>query len=256
MGLYVDNLSVQIKQTKLVKEASLKVSDQQCVGIIGPNGCGKSTLVKGITGVLAIASGQIELDGLDTRTADAKEVARNMSVVGQFNEVNFDLTVEEMVLLGRTPYKKLLEGDKASDYQLVTKALEKMELLAYRHRNFLSLSGGEKQRVIVARALCQETPYMVLDEPTNHLDIKHQLRLMKELKSLNIGILTVLHDLETAARYCDYIYAMKEGVIIAEGRPEEMMTSELLTRLYDVKCEVYRNPFDQGLNFYFKEEEN
>lgn len=253
MSLVVENLNVKIKGQEIVEKASIKVTDNQFVGIIGPNGSGKSTLVKAIAGSVPKEVDSLKIDTLDLTKGTAKEVARQLSVVGQFNEVNFDLTVEEMVMLGRTPYKKMLEGDTKVDFDIMNDALKQMDLLAYRTRHFLSLSGGEKQRVIVARALCQQTPFMILDEPTNHLDINHQLALMKQLKETEIGILAVLHDIEMAARYCDYIYAMKDGKIVAEGEPSKVLTSELLSCLYDVPCQVYTNPFDQGLQFYFKE---
>lgn len=253
MPLIIEKLNVVLKGKKIVKEASLKVAENQFVGIIGPNGCGKTTLVKAVAGSVPKQAKTLRINDFDLMTNTVKEISKKMSVVGQFNEINFDLTVEEMVLLGRTPYKKMLEGETAADYTIVEKALTQMDLLNYRHRHFLSLSGGEKQRVIVARAMCQQTPFMILDEPTNHLDITHQLALLKQLKSTNTGILAVLHDIEMAARYCDYIYAMKDGEIIAAGSPEEVLTSEILTDLYDVPCHVYQNPVDQGLQFYFEE---
>lgn len=256
MSLVVKDLSIRIKDKSIVDQASLTVPPQQFVGVIGPNGCGKSTLLKGVTGALPKEVDELKINELDLTQITAKEIARQMSVVGQFNEVNFDLTVEEMVMLGRTPYKKLLEGDTQKDFDIMIQSLEKMSLLSYRNRRFLSLSGGEKQRVIVARALCQQTPYMILDEPTNHLDVKYQLSLLGQLKNSDIGVLAVLHDIEVAGRYCDYIYGMKDGKVYCEGTPDEVLTSENLSYLYDVPCQVYRNPFDNGLQFYFKENEN
>lgn len=253
MSLIVDKLTVSLNQQEIVKQVSVTVDPGQFVGIIGPNGCGKSTFLKGVGGLVPKTIANLTIDDSDITQGTAKELARQMAVVSQFNDVNFDLTVEEMVMLGRTPYKRLLEGDSEKDFDLMLAALAKMSLTDYRDRRFLSLSGGEKQRVIVARALCQETPYMVLDEPTNHLDVNHQLALLTALKKSGKGILAVLHDLESAARYCDYIYAMKDGKVIREGTPEEVLTSQTLSQLYEVPCQVYRNPFDNGLQFYFKE---
>ena len=255
MSLQVEKLTIKRQAKTIVNEISLKVSDKQFVGIIGPNGCGKSTLLMGVAGILPFKAKVIKLDELNLMTTKTKETAQHLSVVGQFNEVNFDLKVEDMVLLGRTPYKKMMEGNTTEDQNYVDEALEKTELTAYRHRNFLSLSGGEKQRVIIARALCQQTDYMILDEPTNHLDVNHQLSLLNELKKIECGILTALHNLETAAQYCDYIYAMKDGEIVAEGTPEVVLTESVVSELYNVPCHIYRNPIDQGLNFYFKLEE-
>lgn len=255
MSLVVTNLSVTLKHQQIVDQVSMSVEQGQFVGIIGPNGCGKSTFLKGVSGLLPTVVDTLVIDDCDITKETAKETAQKLSVVAQFNDVNFDLTVEEMVRLGRSPYKKLLEGDSTKDEALMLEALEKMSLIDYRDRRFLSLSGGEKQRVIVARALCQDTPYMVLDEPTNHLDVSHQLSLLAALKKSTKGILAVLHDLESAARYCDYIYAMKDGQVVCEGTPRDVLTSETLSNLYEVPCQVYQNPFDQGLQFYFKEGE-
>ena len=164
MSLQVEKLTIKRQAKTIVNEVSLKVVDKQFVGIIGPNGCGKSTLLKGVAGILPCEAEVIQLDELNLMSTKTKKTAQHLSVVGQFNEVNFDLKVEDMVLLGRTPYKKLMEGNTKEDQNYVDEALEKTELTEYRHRNFLSLAGGEKQRVSIAGALCLETEYMIVEE--------------------------------------------------------------------------------------------
>ncbi|GGC89365.1 ABC transporter ATP-binding protein [Enterococcus wangshanyuanii] len=251
MELNVKDLAITIGQEAIVKSISFQTQKEQFVGIIGANGCGKSTMLKGIYKGIKPQAGQVFLDDLDLLSASEKKVAQRLGVVNQFNELNFDLTVFQMVLLGRTPHKKLLESDTQADLEIVNDALAKTNLTTYANRSFLSLSGGEKQRVILARTIAQQPKYMILDEPTNHLDIRYQLEILSCVKNLGIGVLAALHDLELAAHYCDYIYAMKAGKIIAEGQPEELFTEALIEEIYGVKCTVYTNPVTQRLGFAY-----
>lgn len=252
MELNVKNLSVSISKKEIVRDVSLRVHNKQFVGIIGANGCGKSTLLKGIYKSLKPQGGSVFLDKIDLLNTPPKKVSQKMSVVGQFNEISFDLTVFQMVLLGRTPHKKLLDSDTKEDIDIVHKAIKQTNLTEYLNRSYLTLSGGEKQRVILARAIAQQPSFLVLDEPTNHLDIRYQLEVLHCVKSLNIGVLAALHDLQMAAEYCDYIYAMKKGEIIAHGKPKELFTEELVADLYDVKCKIYENPFSRNLSFIYQ----
>lgn len=251
MELSVKDLEIIIGQESIVKSISFQTQKQQFVGIIGANGCGKSTMLKGIYKGIKPQAGQVFLDELDLLAVSEKKVAQKLGVVSQFNELNFDLTVFQMVLLGRTPHKKLLESDTQEDIAIVTDALAKTNLLCYSDRSFLSLSGGEKQRVILARTIAQQPNYMILDEPTNHLDIRYQLEILNCVKRLGIGVLAALHDLELAAHYCDYIYAMKDGKIIAEGKPEDLFTEELIEEIYGVRCVIYTNPVTKRLAFAY-----
>lgn len=252
MQLNVQNLYVSIAKKEIVKDVSLLVDNKQFVGIIGANGCGKSTMLKSIYKSLKPKTGSILLGDMDVLNTSPKKVSQKMSVVGQFNELNFDLTVFQMVMLGRTPHKKLLESDTKQDIAIVRQALEQTHLTNYVDRSYLTLSGGEKQRVILARAIAQQPDFLVLDEPTNHLDIRYQLEVLSCVKALNIGVLAALHDLQMAAQYCDYIYAMKNGKIIAHGKPRELLTEELVTTLYDVNCKIYENPITNHLSFVYQ----
>lgn len=251
MELNVKDLAITIGQEQIVKSVSLQTQKEQFVGIIGANGCGKSTMLKGIYKGIKPQAGTVFLDDLDLLAASEKKVAQRLGVVNQFNELNFDLTVFQMVLLGRTPHKKLLESDTQEDIEIVNDALVKTNLTNYVDRSFLSLSGGEKQRVILARTIAQQPKYMILDEPTNHLDIRYQLEILTCVKNLGIGVLAALHNLELAAHYCDYIYAMKAGKIIAEGKPEELFTAALIEEIYEVKCTIYTNPITKRLGFNY-----
>ena len=161
-----------------------------------------------------------------------------MAVVAQHNDTHFDFNVLEMVLIGRSPHKKFMERDSAEDIELAYKALEQVNMKDFADRNFSSLSGGEKQRIILARALVQNTDCLILDEPTNHLDIKHQLHFMSLAKDLKITVISAIHDLNIAAMYCDKIYALKEGQIIASGSVNEVITEEVIKTLYDVEGKI------------------
>jgi len=251
MKLTIEHLNLSIKQRTLLEDISLKTKDGQFVGLIGANGSGKSTLLKTIYKTLKPDSGEIYLDELNILHSSEKKVAQNLSVVSQFNELSFDLTVKQMVMLGRTPHKRLLEQENKQDLQIVELALNKTNLLEYQDRSFLSLSGGEKQRVILARAIAQEPQFMILDEPCNHLDIRYQLEIMEIVKNLDIGILAALHSLEDACRYCDELYVLKHGSIIAHGKPKEILTETLIEKVYGVKCKIYQNPITQQLGFYY-----
>ncbi|GGI66202.1 ABC transporter ATP-binding protein [Enterococcus alcedinis] len=249
--LEIQNLSVKLGKKDIIQQLSISMDTHQFVGIIGANGSGKSTLLKTIYKGLIPTTGKIIYNKMDLLNTYAKKVAQKLSVVGQFNELSFDFTVFQMVLLGRTPHKRLLETDSQEDYEIVENALKEMGLTDYRNESFLSLSGGEKQRVILARALAQQPEFLILDEPTNHLDIRYQLELMESVKNLNIGILAALHDLDLAAAYCDYVFAMKNGEIIAAGTPEEIFTEALIEDLYGIRCVVYRNPITKHLAFHY-----
>jgi iron complex transport system ATP-binding protein len=251
MELIAKEMEVSIGKKEIVKNISILVKKQQFVGLIGPNGCGKSTLLKGIYKSLVPQKGMVLLDDVDVLKSSEKKISQKLGVVGQFNEMSFDLSVQQMVMLGRTPHKRMLESDKQEDYVIVEEALKTTNLLDYKQRGFLSLSGGEKQRVILARTIAQQPKIMVLDEPTNHLDIRYQLEILSCVKNLNIGVLAALHDLEMAAHYCDYLYAIKDGEIYAHGTPEEVLTPTTVEALYQIKCQTYTNPVTNGLGFAY-----
>jgi iron complex transport system ATP-binding protein len=242
MQLTIDSIHVILAKTKIVKNISMNVHDGQFVGIIGPNGCGKSTLLKSVYKALKPSEGTVRLDTMDILKTRQRTVAKYLSVVGQFNEIGFDFPVYEMVMMGRSPHKHLMETDSLKDKEIVDSALRIVNLEHLANRSFLSLSGGEKQRVILARAIAQMPHILILDEPTNHLDIKYQLQIMRVVKSLSISVLAALHDLQIAAEYCDYLYVMKQGELFAEGNPCNLLTKELIRKVYDVECETFVNP--------------
>ena len=210
----------------------------ELVGIIGPNGSGKSTFLKNLYKVLRPQGGEIFLGGDDLLSMGVREMARRMAVMPQEQQAAFDFTVEEVVMMGRQARRGLLEPDSREDRRLVEEALRATGLLPLGERRFSSLSGGEKQRVLAARALAQQTPLLILDEPTNHLDIQYQLQLMELLRSLDCTVVAAIHDLNLAAAYCHRLWAMKEGRVVGQGRPEELLTAEFLRELYQVEAEI------------------
>ncbi|MEG0250655.1 MAG: ABC transporter ATP-binding protein [Peptostreptococcus sp.] len=252
MNLDVRNLSVEIDKKKILKNVDMSCQKKKFTGIIGPNGSGKSTLLRTVYKSINPKSGSIKLGDIDILNDSYKNIFKHLSVVSQFNNLDFDFSVKEIVLMGRIPHKKIMEKDNLNDFKIVEDALKKVGLLEYQDRSFLTLSGGEKQRVILARAICQEPDFMILDEPTNHLDIKNQLEMFKIMKNLNISVLAALHDISMAARYCDYLYILKNGEIYAQGSPKEIINKETIDYVYNVDCEVYKNPINEELEIYYR----
>lgn len=242
MRLNTENLCYSYGGKNAVENISLHVKKGEFVGLIGPNGGGKSTVLKNIYRAITPDSGSIMLDGEDLLKMPYKKSACRMAVVGQENEVPFDFSVEEIVAMGRSPRKKLFDIDTAADKHMVHHALEHLGMEGMAKRNYLSLSGGEKQRVMLARAVAQECDFFVLDEPTNHLDISYQLEIFDFIKRLNITVLAAIHDLNMAALYCDRIYVLKDGKIVLCGTPEEVFTPENIYNVYGVHAKVSKNP--------------
>ena len=238
MDVKCKDIYYSIGDKKILNGVSLKVEGGQFQTILGPNGSGKSTLLKTIYRQLKPDSGQILLDGKSLDQVSLKETAKEMAVVTQFNPLQFDCTVEEIVMLGRTPHLSFLQKESERDLLLVQDALDKVGMSEKKTRYYSSLSGGEKQRVILARALAQEPKLLLLDEPTNHLDIKYQLEMLALVKKLGINVLAVLHDIQLACRFSDYIYLMKGGEIVAQGVPRDAVTPQSLQVVYDVQSRI------------------
>jgi iron complex transport system ATP-binding protein len=251
MNIKTKDLNVAVPKRRIVEGASIHVDEGEFVGLLGPNGSGKSTLLKTIYRTMKRESGEIEFNDRPLDEISLKESALLMSVVTQHNYYNFDFKVEEVVMMGRTPHKKTMEMDNEEDKRIVKESLEKVDMLDFKDRNFSSLSGGEQQRIILARALAQQTPCLVLDEPTNHLDIKYQLDVLDIVKSLGCTTLCALHDLNLAAQYCDRIYILYNGHIVEEGVPEDVITEEMIQRIYGTKASVEMHPKTGMLNIVY-----
>ena len=242
MNIQTDNVKVSFGQKSILQDISLSIRDKEFVGIIGPNGSGKSTFLKCLYRVLQPNNGKIFFDGTEMSSLSHRDTALKMAVVAQHSTVNFDFSVLEMVLMGRSPYKGLLDRDQIDDYEIARHALAQVGLSDFESRNFNTLSGGEQQRVILARALAQRTECLVLDEPTNHLDIKYQLELMTIVKRLDATVVSAIHDLNLAAIYCDRLIALKDGSVVCTGTPHEVLTEETIRHIYGVSATVQTLP--------------
>lgn len=240
-GISANKIEVSYGAENILNGVDIHAEDGKITGIIGPNGSGKSTLLKCIYRTLKAKEGTIMIDGKNIDGMSYKDSARKLSVVAQHNSYSFDFSVEEIVLMGRNPYKKLMEKENREDYDIVYDCLKKVGLEEFSKRMYSTLSGGEQQRVVLARALAQKTKYIVLDEPTNHLDITHQLQIMRLIKESGITAVAAVHDLNIAAMFCDVIYAMKDGKIVSYGKAEEVITPENIKLLYGVESEIVRD---------------
>ena len=238
MNVKAEDIKLSYGAEAILKGVSMEAGNREFVGLIGPNGSGKSTLLKCVYRVLSPDKGAVFLDGKPLKDMNYRTSARSLGVVAQHNYYNFDFSVREVVLMGRSPHKKALERDNAEDYAIVAEALKKVGMADFAARSFSTLSGGEQQRVILARALAQQTPCLILDEPTNHLDITHQLQLLKIVKQLDVTVISAIHDLNIAAMFCDRLYVLKNGGIVAEGTPREVLTRELIREIYEVESDI------------------
>lgn len=247
MDLTVKDLSVKYSEKEIVKKVSLETSDNSFVALLGPNGSGKSTLLRSIYRVLKPSGGIILFDGKDSEDISNRKLAKEMAVVSQMNNLNFDFTVKEIVMMGRTPHLNILQSESSKDYEIVNSALEDVGMEDYGNRSYTSLSGGEKQRIMLARAIAQEPKLLILDEPTNHLDVRFQLQILTIVKNLGINVLAALHDLTLASQFCDYLYMLKDGEIDSQGKPDQVLTKEVIKRVYDIECEIVQAPNSKGL---------
>lgn len=251
MKLEVNEVAVAIASRRIVNEVSLEVAPGEIVGLIGPNGSGKSTLLRSVYRLLKPVAGYVQLGGDDVWHLSAREAARRTAVVVQETPSDFDFTVREVVEMGRTPHKGLLEADNARDAQIVQDALVRVNMADFVERSFNTLSGGEKQRVLVARALAQEPKLLVLDEPTNHLDIRYQLEILNLVRDLGITTLVTLHDLNLAATYCQRLYMLSNGRIATAGAPAAVLTPDWVRSVYGVDAHCGVHPITGQLHLVF-----
>ena len=238
MEILAEAVKMAFGSKQILKGIDFTLRNKEFVGIIGPNGSGKSTFLKCVYRVQRPSAGRIRFNGRDLDELSYRESALQLAVVAQHNVYSFDFSVLEVVLMGRSPHKKLLQRDNLEDYRIARKALAVVGLADFEERSFATLSGGEQQRVILARALTQQTECLVLDEPTNHLDIKYQLQIMDIVKSLDLTVVAAVHDLNIAAMYCDRLVAIKEGQVVGVGTPRQLLTEQFIYDMYEVRSKV------------------
>ncbi|MGP4079936.1 ABC transporter ATP-binding protein [Pseudalkalibacillus sp. R45] len=244
--LHTTDLNIGYDERAIVKNLSVEIPDKKITTIIGPNGCGKSTLLKAITRIISHQSGNVVLDGENITKQNTKELAKKMAILPQTPENASGLTVSELVSYGRFPYQKGFGRLTKRDYEMIDWALEVTGTIDFKYRPVDALSGGQRQRVWIAMALAQETDIIFLDEPTTYLDMAHQLEILELLQNLNIQekrtIIMVLHDLNQAARFADYIIAMKDGEIVKAGDYETVITRDVLKKVFQIDAEIGRDP--------------
>ncbi|MFP4461540.1 MAG: ABC transporter ATP-binding protein [Thermotogota bacterium] len=252
-SLKVDQLSFgYCEKMKILKEVSLSVEKGEFVGILGPNGCGKSTLLKNIMNFFPPESGTVVLFGEEIQKMDQKKIARKMAYVPQKSGMHMALTVFETILMGRLPHlKNRWEGYSSHDIELVNQVIDDLNLEPFRDRISISLSGGEFQKVLLARALVQKPEILLLDEPTSNLDMNHAVDLMAQVKSLTVNsdlsAVAVLHDLNLASLFCDKVFFVNNGNIAYKGDPKAVFTKEIIKEIY--KIDVHIGVNEAGLPY-------
>ena len=247
--LHTDSLSISYGESLIVKNLSVEIPDKKITTIIGPNGCGKSTLLKAITRIISRKSGTVILDGKDILQETTKTLAKKIAILPQTPEGTNGLTVGELVSYGRFPYQNSFGRLTKKDYEVINWALDVTGVKEFKFRSIDSLSGGQRQRVWIAMALAQETEIIFLDEPTTYLDMAHQLEVLELLQKLNIEqertVVMVLHDLNQAARFADYIIALKDGEIVKAGNCEEVINKDVLRKVFNIDAEIGKDPRTQ-----------
>lgn len=243
--LRVERATIGYDERVISEDLSLSIPDGSFTVIVGPNACGKSTLLRGLSRLLKPKEGQVILDGADIRSYKTKEVARRVGLLPQTSIAPDGITVADLVARGRYPHQGLLRQWTEADEEAVARAMEHTAVTDLSGRLVDELSGGQRQRVWVAMALAQHTSILLLDEPTTFLDITHQIELLELFADLNhFGhtLVAVLHDLNHAARYGTHMIAMKDGQVVAEGAPDQIVTAELVEEVFGLRCLVVPDP--------------
>lgn len=245
-------VSWSVKNNRLLDTVDLDAHAGELVGLLGPNGSGKTTLLRLLAGLRQPQSGTVRYDAIDLRQQRRRDIARRLAVVEQDTYAHTDLTVRQVVEIGRTPFRGRFEALTAVDQQIIDTALDQVGMVDKQYRNWHTLSGGEKQRAQLARALAQQPREVLLDEPTNHLDIRHQLELLDLLRSLDATCVIALHDLNLAARYCDHLVVLHRGHVAAAGTPAAILTADLLRSVYEVDAVIDHEPSTGALRISYQ----
>jgi len=252
-GIVLDNVNFGYSGTRCLESVGFHLDKGGFYGLIGPNGSGKSTLLDLISGYLQPQSGSVMLDGRAVSRYRRSSLANLLTLVPQAVTFNFDFSVYDTVLMGRHPHIGRFSRPSNDDHEYVQNALEMLEITRLSHRSIRQLSGGEKQRVTIARALAQDTEYILLDEGTANLDINHSISIMKSLKDLSTGgktILAALHDLNMALAFCDSVIVLRDGQVHQFGKTEEVINSDLIADIYNVSADLVEREHGDRQLFY------
>lgn len=252
VNLRIKNLSFDYRNKPVIEDIDFEIEKGEIIGILGPNGCGKTTLLRNLNKNLSPKSGCVLLDGTDLEDMEKKEIAKNIASIPQSNEIKFAFTVREIVAMGRMPFQEFLQGESRRDMEIVDDAIEKTGISHMSDRYVSTMSGGERQRVIIARALAQTPKILLMDEPTLHLDISAQFDTLNMVHKLSreegLTVIIVSHDLPMVARYCDRIVMIHNHKIHAIGKTEDVLTKENMKVVFGVDADTVRDP-DTGKIF-------
>jgi iron complex transport system ATP-binding protein len=247
--LTLDQLTVGYAGRPVLCGIDLHVTSGELVGLLGPNGCGKTTLLRAISGVMPVMKGRVRLRGIDMATMSRQSIARAMACLPQDFSPALDFTVGELVLMGRSPHRSRWARETRRDLDATERAMHLARVDGFADRLFGQLSGGERQRVLLALCLAQEPEILLLDEPTSHLDLGGQLEVMDLIVRLRretgLTVVGVFHDLNLAAEYCQRLVVFHAGRLVADGTPQEVLTADLVRRVYGAEVLVRRNPQSQ-----------
>ncbi len=250
IAVELENIIFGYDKERILNDISIDIQSQKFTTIIGPNGSGKSTLLKVISSLISPDNGIVRLDGIDIKNMSQLDIARKVAVVPQENNIEYRFTVQDIVMMGRYPHLGRFQTESIRDYKLVGNALEMTNTIHLKDRYINELSGGEKQRVIIARALAQQPKIILLDEPTSYLDIQHQVEILELLENLNkeegLTVIAILHDINLAARFSNNMILLKDGTVIGEGNPREVITLENLKNAYEIDMIISKNPYSNS----------
>ncbi len=253
--IHIKNLRAGYADKEIFKGLNLTFSPAEFVSILGPNGAGKSTLLKLINGYMKADSGEILIAGKRVDKWAQQDLAKIVTYIPQENFIQYNFSVEEIILMGRFPFISIWQNYSSRDRDIVEKIIQDLDLQQLRHKFINQLSGGEKQRTLIARAIAQDSDYILLDETFSHLDINHQIEILNIMKDLHIqkgkSIIMVSHNINLSANYSQRMIALKDGKLIADGKPEKVMTSENLDKLFDIKLGVVTNPLTLKPNIIY-----